>query len=72
MKEREVTDEEIESALKNPDGLKKSVKGRINIFKFINGRYLRVTFKEKLDDILVITVTIRKRPFGGPREDRIQ
>lgn len=42
-----------------------SVKGRQNAYKFIGDRYLRVTFKEELDHILVITVTVRKRPFRG-------
>jgi hypothetical protein len=60
------------TSCEKPDSLGKSVKGRMNAFKFMNGRYLRVTFKEELDDILVVTVTIRKKPFGGSNEDRIQ
>lgn len=63
MKEREVSEDEAEAVIRNPDFSEPSVKGRTNAFKFINGRYLRVTFKEESDSILVITVTIRKKPF---------
>jgi hypothetical protein len=72
MKERGVDEKEAESVIVNPDSLEKSVKGRSNAFKFINGRYLRVTFKEDLDHILVVTVTVRRKPFGGQHENRIQ
>ena len=65
MKDREVSEDEAEFVIKNPDACKPSIKGRINAFKFVNGRYLRVTFKEESDHILVITVTIRKKPFIG-------
>ena len=63
MKDRHVIDDEVESAIEDADFLEKSIKGRLNAFKFINGRYLRVTCKEEPDHILVITVTIRKKPF---------
>jgi hypothetical protein len=65
MKEREVADEEVEAAIKNPDYSEPSGKERTNAFKFINGRYLRVTFRKESDTVLVITVTIRKKPFKG-------
>jgi hypothetical protein len=63
MKDRAVTEEEAESAIAGPDSLLPSVKGRMNAFKYLNGRYLRITFKEEKEQFLVITVTIRKRPF---------
>ena len=65
MKDREVSEDEAEFVIKNPDSCEPGVKGRINAFKFVNGRYLRVTFKEESDLILVITVTVRKKPFIG-------
>lgn len=65
MKEREVTEEEAEMAINNPDYIEPSVKGRKNAYKFIGSRFLRVTFKEEPENILVITVTVRKRPFKG-------
>jgi len=63
MKDRHVIANEVKSAIEDADFLEQSIKGRLNAFKFINGRYLRVTFKEEPDHILVITVTIRKKPF---------
>lgn len=63
MKDRHVIDDEVKSAIEDADFLEQSIKGCLNAFKFINGRYLRVTFKEEPDHILVITVTIRKKPF---------
>jgi hypothetical protein len=65
MKEREVTEDETETVIKIPDSSEPSIKGRTNAFKFLNGRYMRVTFKEESDHILVITVTIKKKPFKG-------
>ena len=65
MKEREVTEEEAEMAINHPDYIEPSIKGRKNAYKFIGSRFLRVTFKEEPENILVITVTIRKRPFKG-------
>lgn len=63
MKERRVTEEEVELVLKSPDFFENSIKQRINAFKWLNGRYLRVTYKEELDQTLIITVVIRKTPF---------
>jgi hypothetical protein len=72
MKDRAVNQEETELTIANPDSVEKSTKERLNAFKFVKGRYLRVTFKEEQDQILVVTVTVRKKPFGGPHENRIQ
>ncbi len=63
MKERKVTNEEVESVLENPDYSEKSIKERYNAFKWLDGRYLRVTYKEEFKLTLVITVVIRKKPF---------
>lgn len=73
MKERKVTEREVEFVLENPDYTEQSVKGRFNAFRWIEGRHLRVTYKEESDFILVITVVIRKKPFGSQQhENRIQ
>ncbi len=63
MKDRHIIEADVKLAIENADFLKQSIKGRLNAFKFLNGRYLRVTFKEEPDHILVITVTIKKKPF---------
>lgn len=65
MKEREVTQEETEITIKEPEYTEPSVKGRINAYRYIGNRFIRVTYKEEYDHILVITVTVRKRPFRG-------
>jgi len=63
MKDRHVIEADVKLAIENADFLEQSIKGRLNAFKFLNGRYLRVTFKEEPNHILVITVTIKKKPF---------
>jgi hypothetical protein len=63
MKERGVTEEEAEMTINNPEHMESSIKGRKNAYKFIGYRFLRVTFREENDHILVITVTLRKRSF---------
>lgn len=65
MKEREVTQEETEMTIKEPEYTEPSVKGRKNAYRYIGDRFIRVTYKEEYDHILVITVTVRKRPFRG-------
>jgi hypothetical protein len=65
IKERGAGDMEVESVIRDPELLLPSVKDRMNAFRWLNGRYLRVTFKEETDAILVITVAVRKRPFVG-------
>lgn len=66
MKERDVTEIEVQSVIETPDYSEPSVKGRINRFKFVNGRSLRVTFKDESNRILVITVVVRKKSFKEP------
>ena len=63
MHERGVSEAEIDTVMAALDYTEPSVKGRTNAFHFINDRYLRITFREETDHILVITVTVRKRPF---------
>ena len=65
IKERDIKEEEAEAALREPESTEGSVKGRVNAFKYIGNRFLRVTFKEEPDHFLVITVTMRKKPFKG-------
>lgn len=63
MKERNVTEEEVNFVVNQADYLEHDVKGRKNAYKLINERFTRVTFKEENDNIFIITVTIRKKPF---------
>lgn len=56
MKWRRISEEEVIQVLQHPDVLENSIKGRINAYKAIGERYLKVTFKEFSEEILVISV----------------
>jgi hypothetical protein len=56
MKWRKISEEEIYLALENPDKIEESIKGRINIYKSIGQRYIKVTYKKLSDEILIISV----------------
>jgi hypothetical protein len=72
MKDRGVSEEEVGQVLEQPDFTEQSIKERMNFYKYLNGRYLRVTVKETVRQRLIITVTIRRRPFKGENhENRI-
>ncbi|MGQ3685413.1 MAG: DUF4258 domain-containing protein [Candidatus Loosdrechtia sp.] len=63
MKEREITKEEAEITINEPEFTEPGIKSRTNAFKCIGSRFLRVTFKDEPDHILVITAAMRKKPF---------
>lgn len=63
MKERDVAITEVEDTIRHPDRVTPSEKGRLNTFKFLNGRFVRATYKKMKDQFLVITVVVRKKPF---------
>ena len=68
MKERNVTEEEVNFVINKADYIENDVKDRKNAYKHINERFTRVTFKdvtfkEENDNIFIITVNIRKKPF---------
>jgi hypothetical protein len=46
MKDRGVSEEEVGQVLEQPDFTEQSIKERMNFYKYLNGRYLRVTVKE--------------------------
>lgn len=55
----------IQRALEAPDWEEPSVEGRINRWKRIGERFLRVTYKEEPERIVVISAVIKRTP---PRE----
>lgn len=55
--------EEVESTLALPDRVIPTDKGRLNAIKGFGERFLRVTYMDEADHILVITVTPRRRPW---------
>ncbi len=56
MKWRRISEEEVYLTLENPDNIEKSIRDRKNAYKAIAQRYIKVTFREFPDKILVISV----------------
>ncbi|MBM4137409.1 MAG: DUF4258 domain-containing protein [Nitrospira sp.] len=56
MEWRKISGEEVFSVINGPDKSEQSIKGRINLHKRIGQRYLKVTYKEFSDEILIISV----------------
>ena len=56
MKWRRISEEEVTLTLSSPDKTEQSIKGRINVYKTIGTKYIKVTYKEFSDEILIISV----------------
>ncbi|MBI4715602.1 MAG: DUF4258 domain-containing protein [Nitrospirae bacterium] len=61
MKWRDVSEAEVEEVMRRPEVTEDSVKGRKNAFKHLGGKWLKVTFIEEPDRIVVVTVVDRNR-----------
>ena len=53
MKWRRISEEEVTLTLSSPDKTEQSIKGRINVYKTIGTRYIKVTYKEFSDEGLL-------------------
>jgi hypothetical protein len=69
MKWRRITEEEVYSAVENPDKVEQSIRGRTNVYKLIGQRYIKVTYKQVSDQTLIISAV--DKGTGGQNEDRI-
>lgn len=56
-----VSEAEVESGIQKPEYLEPSVGGRFNAWIMVNEKFLRVTYKEELDKILVITAVKKQK-----------
>lgn len=56
MRWRKISREEVENTIQFPDNLEPSLKNRLNAYKAIGGRLLKVTYSRKDDLISVVTV----------------
>ena len=56
MKWRRISEEEVTLTLSSPDKTEQSIKGRINVYKTIGTKYIKVTYKEFSDEVLIISV----------------
>ncbi len=63
MRDRDIKEQEVELTIKEAEFIELSIKDRINAYKSIGNRFLRVTYKEEELQFLVITATVRKKPF---------
>ena len=55
MKWRKISEAEVISVLKEPEKMEPTIYGRINVFKTMGSRYLKVTYKEFESELLVIS-----------------
>jgi hypothetical protein len=59
MKWRKIDEQEVREAVSNPERMEGTIKGRKNAFKMIGGRLLKVTYRRKNDDVIVITTVVK-------------
>ncbi len=55
MKWRRISQSEVELTLKEPEKSERTDRGRKNAFKTLGNRYIKVTYRESKDEILIIS-----------------
>lgn len=66
MRQHGITEGNIELCLQNPDHLEQS-RDKMNAWKHLEERYLRVTFKDEEHETVIITAVFKKKLAGGKR-----
>lgn len=66
MRQHGITEGDIELCLQNPDQLEPS-RGKMNAWKRMDDRYLRVTFKDEKQETVIITAVLKKKSAGGKK-----
>jgi hypothetical protein len=61
MKWRNVSATETIEVLEQPDREEKSTSNRINAYRLLNDRFLKVTYKREGSDVMVVTVIEKER-----------
>lgn len=61
MKWRRISEVEVEKTLTTPERIEDSIKERKNAFKHLNGKWLKITFKEEEHQRIVVTVIDKNR-----------
>jgi hypothetical protein len=61
MKWRKVSATETIAVLEQPDREEKSTGNRINAYRLVNNRFLKVTYKREGSDVVVVTVIEKER-----------
>ena len=55
MRWRKISKDEVEKTLEKPDKTELTSEGRINAFKTIGNRYIKITYRELSEEILIIS-----------------
>jgi hypothetical protein len=55
MKWRNITEEEIIATVNKPDTIEASIMGRTNVYKLLDDRNIKVTYRPISDGILIIS-----------------
>lgn len=73
MRWRDIPIELVEETARVPEWQEVSMGGRVNRWRRVEGKFLRVTVREEAERIVVITAALKRtRPGeGGRREDRV-
>lgn len=58
---RNISDVEINLAIEEPDFTESSADGRVNVWKRSADKFLRVTYKEVVDKVVIITAVKKKK-----------
>lgn len=58
-----INEDEVELAIKKPEYLEASVEGRSNAWMETSGKFLRVTYKEKEDRLLIISAVKKRKKW---------
>ena len=61
MKWRNVSATETIAVLEQPDREEKSTSNRLNAYRLLNDRFLKVTYKREGLDVMVVTVIEKER-----------
>ena len=61
MRLHRTSEAEVQSAVDNPDFVEPSLEGKLNAWKKISEKYLRVTFKKEAGKVLIITAVKKKK-----------
>ena len=61
MRWHEITEFEVETTINMPEYVEHSLEGRLNVWRKTSSKYIRVTYKEEADKILVITAVKKKK-----------
>jgi len=61
MKWRDITEDEVKDTILYPESVEDSIKDRKNAFKHIGNKYLKVTYREESNKIIIVTVVDKNK-----------